>query len=428
MSDNFEHISVIGLGYVGLPTAAIIATNGIRVTGIDTNLKTVETINRGKAPIVEPDLDELIERAVTAGSLKARSTPEAADAFIIAVPTPLVGEREPDLKYLRKAAEDLAPVLEKGNLIILESTSPVGTTRNLAEWLSKMRSDLSFPDSKLDDPDINIAYSPERVLPGRILIELMANDRVIGGLTPTCSRRAVSMYKRFVNGECLITDAKTAELVKLAENAYRDTNIAFANELSLICEAVGVDVWEAVELANRHPRVNILRPGPGVGGHCIAVDPWFIVNSVPDKTELIQAARRVNDGKPLHIARNVALALKADDTRPIVCLGLAYKADIDDLRESPAIDVVAELAKLTSRQILIVEPHIDVLPTELEDIDQLKLSELAAALQEAGTVVLLTDHSAFKDIDATQLTGKKIFDTRGYWPKSMFEILDEPEK
>ncbi|MFP6732242.1 MAG: UDP-N-acetyl-D-mannosamine dehydrogenase [Rhodospirillales bacterium] len=415
MANRFEHISVIGLGYVGLPTAAVMANRGIKITGVDANASTVARINRGETHIVEPDLDILVRSAVSAGNLKAVTVPEPAEAFIIAVPTPLNGDNSPDLGYLKKSAGDLAPVLEKGNLVILESTSPVGTTAKLAEWLASARPDLKFPADDPEAPDINIAYSPERVLPGRVLIELVDNDRVIGGLTKACSDRAVALYKQFVGGACLITSATTAELVKLAENAFRDTNIAFANELSLIGEAVDVDVWEVIELANRHPRVDILRPGPGVGGHCIAIDPWFIVASAPELAPLIKAARGVNDGKPAHIARRAAASLDADDGRPIACLGLAYKANIDDLRESPAIAVVRELSALTAREILLVEPHIDAIPDALADIPSAVLCDLDDALAKAGTIILLTDHGAFKSIEKSRLADKVLIDTRGMW-------------
>ena len=415
MANSFEHISVIGLGYVGLPTAAVMANRGINITGVDTNAGTVARINRGETHIVEPGLDAMVQSAVGAGKLKAVAVPEPAEAFIIAVPTPLNADNTPHLGYLEKAAEDLAPVLERGNLVILESTSPVGTTARLAAWLAAARPDLKFPLQAPEAPDVHIAYSPERVLPGRVLIELVENDRVIGGLTVACSKRATALYKQFVEGACLITSATTAELVKLAENAYRDTNIAFANELSLIGDAVEVDVWEVIELANRHPRVDILRPGPGVGGHCIAIDPWFIVDSAPDLAPLIKAARGVNDGKPGHIARRAAAALDTGDTRPVACLGLAYKANIDDLRESPAIAVVRELSALTARQLLVVEPHIDALPEDLEPIRSASLCDLDAALSDAGTIILLTDHDAFKSIEKSRLEDKVIIDTRGMW-------------
>ena len=341
MKREFERIAVIGLGYVGLPTAAVLASRGSRVIGVDKNEEAVRLINQGRVPIVEPELDTLVRGAVGSGKLSAVSKTEPADAFIIAVPTPFTEDYKPDLSYLEAAASELAPVLEPGNLVVLESTSPVGTTERLARWLARDRPDLTFPDEHPEKPDIHIAHSPERVLPGRILLELVENDRVIGGITPECAERARRLYALFIGGQCYLTDARTAELVKLAENAYRDTNIAFANELARVCEHLDMDVWRVLELANRHPRVDVLRPGPGVGGHCIAVDPWFIVDSAPEETPLIRAARTVNDERPGRVVAQVLRAAQEAHCSLIACLGLAYKADIDDLRESPAVEITA---------------------------------------------------------------------------------------
>ena len=413
-NSGFERVSVIGLGYVGLPTAAVMANRGLNVIGVDANPKAVERINRGEAHIVEPDLDILVRSATTSGNLRAVSQPEPANAFIVAVPTPFKENHQPDLSFVESAARSIAPVLAKGNLVVLESTSPVGTTERMAGWLAELRPDLGFPGHGTGI-DVHVAYSPERVLPGRVLIELVDNDRVIGGLTPACSERAKALYSLFVQGTCFLTTARTAELVKLSENAYRDLNIAFANELSLVCEKVGVNVWEAIELANRHPRVEILKPGPGVGGHCIAVDPWFIVDSARDVTPLIQAARGVNDGKPHHIAALVAEAARGKSKPVVACLGLAYKADIDDFRESPSVDVIAELdAKLFSK-ILVVEPHSDRLPDSLAKIPGIALTDLDDALKQADIVVLLTDHAPFRTLDRARLAGKSVIDTRGAW-------------
>jgi UDP-N-acetyl-D-mannosaminuronic acid dehydrogenase len=413
---GFKRVSVIGLGYVGLPTAAVIANRGVQVIGVDANPTTVERINRGETHIVEPDLDILVRSATATGNLRAVGTPEPADAFIVAVPTPFGPNHEPDLSYIERAVKSLAPVLAKGNLVILESTSPVGTTERLAGWLAAARPDLGFPGHG-ERIDVHVAYSPERVLPGRVLIELVDNDRVIGGLTDICGQHAKALYSLFVQGTCFLTTARTAELVKLAENAYRDLNIAFANELSLVCEKVDVDVWEAIELANRHPRVKILRPGPGVGGHCIAVDPWFIVDSARDETPLIQAARHVNDGKPPHVARLISQAAaglaKAKPT--LACLGLAYKADIDDLRESPSIDIIEHLDRSRFGAVLVVEPHIDALPPTLAARPGLRLATLEEALDQADIVALLTNHSVFKDIDRAKLASKAVIDTCGLW-------------
>ncbi|MDR0762404.1 MAG: UDP-N-acetyl-D-mannosamine dehydrogenase, partial [Campylobacteraceae bacterium] len=342
-------VSVIGLGYIGLPTAAMFAAGGIKVIGVDVNQYAVDTINQGKIHIVEPELDKLVSNVVASGYLKAVTKPKTADAFIIAVPTPFKDKHEPDLSYIESAAEAIAPVLKKGDLVILESTSPVGATEQMAERLSSKRSDLTFPQTHGEDSDIRVAHCPERVLPGRILKELVENDRIIGGMTPKCSNAAVKLYKSFVKGECIITDAKTAEMCKLTENSFRDVNIAFANELSIICDKLGINVWELISLANRHPRVNILQPGCGVGGHCIAVDPWFIVSKTPKEAKLIRTAREVNSHKPEWVVDKVDEAIsrflkenpqKNKNNITVACFGLAFKPDIDDLRESPAVEIV----------------------------------------------------------------------------------------
>jgi len=416
MTDReFETVCVIGLGYVGLPTAAVLASRGMHVVGVDIDPTTVALINKGKVHIVEPDLDILVNGAVVTGKLKATIKPEPADAFIIAVPTPFTTDHKPDLSFVEAAVRSLAPVLKKGDLVIIESTCPVGTTDSACGWLAATRPDLTFPHTAHDAADVNISHSPERVLPGKVLIELVRNDRVIGGVSQRCAERTANLYRVAVEGKCLLTNARTAELVKLTENAYRDVNIAFANELSLVCDDLGIDVWEAIELANHHPRVNILSPGPGVGGHCIAVDPWFIVDSAPDSTPLIRAARAVNDGKPGKIVARILAAAQQLDHPAIACLGLAYKADIDDLRESPAMDITEALAKSAGTTIRVVEPHIKQLPTRLAKYDQVTFCDLASALEQAQIVVLLTDHQAFRAITPDQLAGKKIFDTRGVW-------------
>ncbi len=414
-TQGFKKLSVIGLGYVGLPTAAIFANKGLDVLGVDIRQDVVDLINRGEVHIVEPDLDKIVRDAVAAGKLRAAAEPEAADAFIIAVPTPFTDDHKPDLSHLHDAAESLKGVLKKGDLMVVESTVPVGTTEALSIKLSKLCPGLTFPHEAGADADIRIAHSPERVLPGNVVAELTSNDRVIGGITPECAERAAALYGLAVEGKCLLTTAPTAELVKLAENAYRDVNIAFANELSVICDRLGIDPWEAVELANHHPRVNVLKPGPGVGGHCIAVDPWFIVDSAPDDTPLIQAARKVNDAKPHHLVGKIKDAVQGLDNPVIACLGLAYKADIDDLRESPAIVVVRELAQAVAGDILAVEPHIDALPPELEGLKGVTKAELDEALEKADVVVLLADHQVFKDVDKKRLEGKLVFDARGVW-------------
>jgi UDP-N-acetyl-D-mannosaminuronic acid dehydrogenase len=416
MTDTaFIKICVIGLGYVGLPTAAVFASRGVEVLGVDINDHAVEMINDGKVHIVEPDLDILVKGAVAAGKLSAQTTPEPADAFIIAVPTPFKENKKPDLKFVKAAVESLAPVLKKGDLVVIESTCPVGTTDSASHWLSESRPDLSFPHAAGDSADINVAHSPERVLPGRVLIELVRNDRVVGGVSHACAIRTQQLYRIAVEGECLLTTARTAELVKLSENAYRDVNIAFSNELSLVCDELDIDAWEAIRLANHHPRVNILTPGPGVGGHCIAVDPWFIVDSAPEQTPLIKAARLVNDGKPTHISEKVQKAAAELGSTNIACLGLAYKADIDDLRESPSVNVVADLAKDKRHTLWTVEPHSITLPKKLKNLDSVKFSSLEEALTACDIIVLLTDHKVFKDIDPSDYPTKRFIDTRGIW-------------
>ncbi|KVN49391.1 UDP-N-acetyl-D-mannosaminuronic acid dehydrogenase [Burkholderia territorii] len=414
-------ISIIGLGYIGLPTATLFASRKLRVIGIDVSPYVVDTINRGDIHIVEPELDILVQAAVGAGYLRAATQAEPADAFVIAVPTPLTSDHRPDLNCIESAAKSIAPVLSKGNLVILESTSPVGTTEMLANWLAEMRPDLSFPQQVGDDSDIRIAYCPERVLPGRIVHELVVNDRVIGGMTRGCSDAAVALYKSFVQGDCIVTDVRTAEMCKLTENSFRDVNIAFANELSMICDKQGIDVWELIKLANRHPRVNILQPSCGVGGHCIAVDPWFIVDSAPDESTLIQAARRVNDAKPQWvigkvndaIARMVRSGTTRGDIR-IACLGITYKANIDDLRESPALQIAGILAKSHPGKIMIVEPNLEEMPQHLAT-SGMDLVTLDEAVSRADIFVLLVDHAEFKSMKPDRIGGKVLIDTRGIW-------------
>ncbi|TLX49907.1 UDP-N-acetyl-D-mannosamine dehydrogenase [Pseudoalteromonas ruthenica] len=413
---NFETVSVIGLGYIGLPTAAVVASRGINVIGVDVNQQAVDTINEGKIHIVEPDLDIVVRGVVATGNLRATTEAQRADAFMVAVPTPFKdndsGPVEADLSYIQSAAKAIAPVLEKGNLVVLESTSPVGATEQLAAWLSEARPDLSFPQQVGDNADIKIAHCPERVLPGYVLQELVSNDRIIGGMSQACSKRAVELYENFVRGECIITNARTAEMAKLTENSFRDVNIAFANELSLICDKLKINVWELIRLANRHPRVNILNPGPGVGGHCIAVDPWFIVSSAPEQAKLIKQARLVNDGKPSYVVEQIKQA--ADEfKRPVIaCLGLSFKADIDDLRESPALDIVSDLAQQQIGAVLAVEPNIDELPSHL-GAQGVELTSLEQALELANIVVVLVDHKQFKNADKTEFARKVVIDTRG---------------
>jgi UDP-N-acetyl-D-mannosaminuronic acid dehydrogenase len=399
---SFHTVSMIGLGYIGLPTAAMFAARKTRVIGVDVNEAAVSTINQGRIHIVEPELDMIVHSAVTEGWLRATTKPEPADAFLIAVPTPFKGDHEPDLSYVRAAAESIAPVLRKGNVVVLESTSPVGTTEAMVGWLAAMRPDLKFPLQGHAEIDINVAYCPERVLPGQVVRELVDNDRIVGGLTQKCSERAIALYRIFVKGELLVSNARTAEMCKLTENSYRDVNIAFANELSMICDRLDIDVWELIRLANRHPRVKILQPGAGVGGHCIAVDPWFIVDKTPQEARLIRAAREVNDDKPGWVFRKAAAAVReraaatGDESRvKVAVLGLAFKPNIDDLRESPALHIAEELMRGTRAQLRFVEPHIDKLPRTLGDG---RLTDLATALADSDIVVVLVAHRAFADL------------------------------
>lgn len=412
MSKAINKVSVIGLGYIGLPTAAVIASRGINVVGVDVSQNAVDTINAGKIHIVEPDLDMVVQAAVTTGKLKATLTPEAADVFVIAVPTPFEDGHKPDLSYIQAAAEAIAPVLEKNNLIILESTSPVGATEQLAKWIKELRPDLSNPLDNASSADLFIAHCPERVLPGRVLEELVTNDRIIGGLSAACAKKALALYSVFVRGECIVTNARTAEMAKLTENSFRDVNIAFANELSMICDELHINVWELIKLANRHPRVNILSPGPGVGGHCIAVDPWFIVDSAPETAKIIRAAREINDSKPHYVINKIKQA--ADEfKRPVIaCLGLAFKADIDDLRESPALDIAQQLAKQAVGEIIAVEPNISALPESLASLNITHMS-LEDAMSKANIVVVLVDHSEFKFLSLEIIKNKIVIDTRG---------------
>ncbi|MEV0891292.1 UDP-N-acetyl-D-mannosamine dehydrogenase [Promicromonospora sp. MEB111] len=410
-------VAVIGLGYIGLPTAAILAANGVDVIGVDVNQTTVDAVNRGQVPFVEPDLAGYVSAAVTGERLRAVSAPEEADAFVVAVPTPFTGDHEPDLSYIRSAAEALAPRLRGGELVVLESTSPPGATAQMAQWILDERPDLSL-DGSGSRPVIHVAHCPERVLPGRVMVELVTNDRIVGGLTPEAAQRARDLYRVFCQGEILLTDAVTAELAKLVENSFRDVNIAFANELSVIADRLDVDVWELIRLANHHPRVNILQPGPGVGGHCIAVDPWFIVDAAPEEARLIRAAREVNDAKPEWVLDKVRAAAQGMTEPTIAVLGLAFKPDIDDLRESPARRIAGRLAdEFAESDVLVVEPHIEELPKELANRRNVLLTTLEDAVPKADVVVLLVDHSAFKhaDTEALGLGTTPLVDTRGVW-------------
>ncbi len=419
-SYGFEKISIVGLGYIGLPTAAMFAARRKKVIGVDVNPCAVDTINAGRIHIVEPELDILVQSVVTKGYLRAVTKPEPADAYVIAVPTPFKGDNhQPDLSFVQAASESIAPLLERGNLVILESTSPVGTTEKMVEWLAAARPDLVFPSEGCEHCDVNVAYCPERVLPGQVVRELVANDRIIGGVTQACSQRAAALYRIFVEGDLLITSARTAEMAKLTENAFRDVNIAFANELSVIAEKLGIDVWELIRLANRHPRVNILQPGCGVGGHCIAVDPWFIVDSAPDEAKLIRCAREVNDNKPKEVIRRVMEARnKVTAERPgmntsdvcVALLGLTFKPNVDDMRESPAASIARQLMAMPDVQLRLVDPFVTTPPPDLAEAALVSLDD---ALQEADVVVTLVKHDAFAGLPAKVLSRHTMIDAVG---------------
>lgn len=406
--NHFNKICIVGLGYIGLPTAAIFAGRKIEVVGLEIDQTAVDTINRGDVHIIEPDLDIVVRAVVSAGYLRATLKAEPADAFLIAVPTPFkssesAGDYAPDLSYIRAASQAISAVLRPGNLVILESTSPVGTTEQMSDWLAEFRPDLTFPQTHGEASDIRIAHCPERVLPGHVLKELVENDRIIGGMTPKCSEEAVELYNLVVEGNCIVTTPRTAEMAKLTENSFRDVNIAFANELSVICSNLEIDVWELIALANRHPRVNILRPGPGVGGHCIAVDPWFIVSKSPDEAKLIRTARERNDAKPSWVLKKVweqlDAHLRANPNKSaadvsIACYGISFKPNIDDLRESPALDITRDLTDQHSGKILVVEPNVKVLPSSLNSALQV---DVETACATADIHVLLVGHDEFRE-------------------------------
>lgn len=417
MAFVFKKICVVGLGYIGLPTAAMFASRKVKVVGLEVNEAVATKINKGEIHIVEPDLDIVVRAVVSEGYLTATTKAVEADAFLLAVPTPFKGKNhEPDLSYIESAARTIAPVLKKGNLVVLESTSPVGATEFMAKILEEMRPDLSFPMNAGEASDIRIAHCPERVLPGHVMRELVENDRVIGGMTDKCSQAAISLYKTFVIGECVKTNTRTAEMAKLTENSFRDVNIAFANELSIICDELDIDVWELISLTNRHPRVNILTPGPGVGGHCIAVDPWFIISRTPDKAKLIKAAREVNDYKPDWVIEKIEAAIgkhlmenpkKSAKDVTLVCYGLAFKPNIDDLRESPALEITKKLAQKHAGKVLAIEPNISKLPLGMSGV------ELVDNGSDGDVHVLLVAHNEFKDSDL--LKNKTVVDCVGIW-------------
>ena len=390
MQSKYSRVVMMGLGYIGLPTAALMAKNGLGVLGIDINEKVVETINQGKIHIVEPELGQLVKEVVEAGNLKAATSPQEADVFIIAVPTPFQGEHEPDISFVEAATEAIIPVLKESNLFIIESTSPVHTTERMTNKIFEARPELKGK--------INIAYCPERVLPGNVIYELEHNDRVIGGIDEASTQKACDFYSTFVRSELHKTNSKTAELCKLTENSSRDVQIAFANELSFICDKAGINVWELIKLANKHPRVNILQPGSGVGGHCIAIDPWFIVSDFPRESQIINKARETNNYKAYWCAEKIKNAklefeLKHGKKPKIACMGLAFKANIDDLRESPAKYITQKVMQdANNEEIYIVEPNI-------KEHKVFKLTNYKEAYEKADIVAFLVSHKEFFELE-----------------------------
>lgn len=407
-------VTVIGLGYIGLPTATVLANAGHSVLGVDINEAAVSLVNEGKIHFVEPSLEDEVGRAVDSGNLRASTSVEPADVFIITVPTPIGADRTPNLDYISQAVMSIAPVLTAGNLVVLESTSPPGTTAGIAEQINALRPDLI---SGSGQTSVLLAHAPERVLPGNIVKEIRENDRIVGGTSPEATAKVSDLYKSFTTGEVLTTDATTAELAKLAENSFRDVNIAFANELSLISAELSVDVWEVINLANRHPRVNIMQPGPGVGGHCIAVDPWFIVDSAPLQSKLIRTAREVNDSKPEWVLQQIADAHSANPEAKILVLGLAFKADVDDLRESPSLAIAQSVVeRYRNNEVILSEPNISELPATFTKFDNARLSSsLEEDISTSDLIILLVDHRQYRALNRDAFTGKTVIDTKGLW-------------
>ncbi|WP_076466107.1 UDP-N-acetyl-D-mannosamine dehydrogenase [Actinomyces mediterranea] len=410
---------VVGLGYIGLPTAVVFAQAGWSVLGVDVSENVVASINYGSLPFVEAGLEEALAGVVRSGAFRASTRPEPADVFIVSVPTPFTGEHTVDMSYINAAAESIAPILAGGELVVLESTVPPGTTEMMAHKILAERPDLSMDPAH--PGALFFAHAPERVLPGRILAELTTNDRIVGGLGDEAGVRAQAVYQSFCTGTVSVTGAATAELTKLAENSFRDVNIAFANELSLICDDLGINVWDVIELANRHPRVSILQPGPGVGGHCIAVDPWFIVSAAPSRVRLIRTAREVNDSMPARVIEQIRAAVDVLglDKPKIALLGLAFKPDIDDLRESPSVGIALELATSNpTMEVLAVEPHITHLPTAFAAMTNVRLVTLDDAVERADIIVLLVDHRQFRRTDPAIFGDRPIIDTKGLWRRT----------
>lgn len=409
-----DNVCVIGLGYIGLPTAAVLAQAGKNVIGVDVKQANVDAINAGTVPFVEEGLETVVAGVVAQGRLSAQVETPEADVYIVSVPTPFKDDHDADLSYIVAAALGIAPKLKGGELVVLESTSPPGATEHLADVILEERPEFTMEPNRPNS--LYFSHAPERVLPGRIMIEMVENDRIIGGLTREAAEMNRDLYASFCRGDLLLTDARTAEMAKLTENAFRDVNIAFANELSIIADRQGIDVWELIELANHHPRVNILQPGPGVGGHCIAVDPWFIVSAEREHATLIAAARRVNDSKPEFVLSSVLEKADRFKSPVVAALGIAFKANIDDLRESPSRTIANELAgRLDHGTVLVVEPNIDALPDELATRSNVELASLAEAVERADIVLLLVDHDPFKMFDRRHLQEKIVVDTKGLW-------------
>lgn len=411
-------IAFVGLGYIGLPTAIVMANAGLKVVGVDVVQEKVDAVNAGHVTIVEPGLEEELKQALSSGNFQATTQMPHAKAYIIAVPTPFNDDHSVDMRFIYSAAESIASKLEGDELVILESTSPPTTTEKMAARILELRPDLRADGDTADEskPIIFFAHCPERILPGKAMEELRTNDRIIGGMSPEAASRAKDVYASFCKGELLKTNDRTAELAKLTENSFRDVNIAFANELSMICDRFGIDVWELIDLANHHPRVNILQPGPGVGGHCIAVDPWFIVAAAPQQSNLIRTAREVNDSKPEWVLNKINEAINTAPNAKIAILGLAFKPNIDDLRESPSLTIAEEtVTRYPNREFLIVEPNVQELPKQLAGHNNVSLSATKAALDEASIIALLVDHDEFKAVPATSLKGKTVIDTKGLW-------------
>ncbi len=412
-----KRVCVVGLGYIGLPTAAMLASRGHEVVGYDINERAIEAINAECPHFHEPDLQMLLAAAVKTGRLRAQKAPAEADYFILAVPTPFDACKKPDMSHVEAATDTIAPFLKPGNTVILESTSPVGTTERLAARLRQARPDLAFPfymqEVEGNEIDVHICHCPERVMPGQMVRELVSNDRIIGGMTDECTKSALALYESFVSAQMLVTDCRTAELVKLVENSFRDVNIAFANELSLICEQLDVDVWRTIDLANKHPRVNILQPGAGVGGHCIAVDPLFIIDAVPETAQLIRTARAVNDRKPNWVVEQL-ITLSSRFRDPVIaCFGITYKPNVDDLRESPSLGIVELLSQRQEMQILVVEPNAKELPPSLRERTNVTLVDVDTARHRADIVTFLVGHRQFRRIDRKQFLSKVVLDVIG---------------